>query len=194
MGGAESYVSIRLQGDAEAVSPELCLESEVLEPWVLRLHGHACKHHTSGTTIAHNTGPLSLSLRARPSPGCLSGSPRPKPGGEVAETSRVPSPLHASPSPDPITRQAAAGRHWQGVRARRQAGAAFLPTSTPDLAPEMARLSLWLVTLWVPAAMPEFPASEMRQPGGVVASKGTSSHTSLSAELGSDGSHIHTRT
>lgn len=29
-------MSTRLQGDAEAASPELCLESEVLEPWVLR--------------------------------------------------------------------------------------------------------------------------------------------------------------
>lgn len=97
-----------------------------------------------------------------------------------------------APTPSLIRQQQEDTGREEGQAASRSS--VVLTSLLLDLALEMAGLSLWLVTA-PPRSLPRCLSfsSEMRQPGGVVASKGTSSHTSLSAELGSDGSHIHTR-
>ena len=73
-----------------------------------------------------------------------------------------------------------------------RSGVVLATSSLLDLALKMARLSLWLVTPQVPAAMPKFWLRD-EVPGRGHGQQGHQLHTSLSAELGSDGSRTHTR-
>lgn len=159
-GGAESYVSVRLQGGAEAASPELCLESEVLEPWVLRSSTDMPANITDQVVppLPTTRGPLLPSLRARPSPGCLSDPPGPKPGVVRWQRPHVSPVLRRSPSPNPITRQAAAGRHWQGGGPGGKQEQRCSHVLTPGLGPGDGGAQPLVSDRPspVPAAMPEF--------------------------------------
>lgn len=150
LGGAKSYVSIRLQSDAEAASPEPRLESKVLESWLLRSSTDLPANITDQAPQLPTTrGALLPSLRARPSPGCLSDPPGPSQMQSGGADRTGPPVLGVPPAPTPrLVRQ------QQEDTGRR--GVVLATSSLLDLALEMARPSLWLVTPQGPAAMPEF--------------------------------------